>query len=50
MVQCLEEQLKDSLSFYGFPEIDKKKISSTNRLERINIEPTQPSGRGLSIG
>ena len=33
-VRCLEEGLDDSLQFYGFPEIDAKKISSTNMPER----------------
>jgi len=28
----------DSLSFYDFPEIDKKRISSTNGPERLNRE------------
>ena len=27
-VRCLEEGLEDSLSFYDFPEVDKKRISS----------------------
>jgi transposase-like protein len=31
---CLEGGLEDSLQFYGFPEIDPKKISSTNMSER----------------
>jgi transposase-like protein len=30
----LEEGLEDSLQFYHFPEIDKKRISSTNLTER----------------
>ena len=34
-IRCLEEGLKDSLQFYEFPEIDKRKISSTNVVERI---------------
>jgi putative transposase len=37
-VRCLEEGLDDSLSFYDFPEIDKKRISSTNGQERLNLE------------
>ena len=37
-VRCLEEGLEDSLSFYDFPEVDKKRISSTNGQERLNIE------------
>jgi transposase-like protein len=34
-IHCLEEGLEDSLQFYHFPEIDKKRISSTNVVERI---------------
>lgn len=37
-VRCLEEGLEDSLSFYDFPEIDNKRISSTNGQERVNME------------
>ncbi|MGA2363158.1 MAG: IS256 family transposase [Candidatus Aminicenantales bacterium] len=37
-VRCLEEGLEDSLSFYDFPEVDKKRISSTNGQERLNLE------------
>ena len=37
-IQCLEEGLEDSLQFYHFPEIDSRKISSTNVLERLNRE------------
>ena len=31
---CLEDGLEDSLSFYAFPQLDARKISSTNVLER----------------
>ena len=34
-VKCLEDGLEDSLQFYEFPQIDKRRISSTNVLERI---------------
>ena len=34
-VKCLENGLEDSLQFYEFPEIDKRRISSTNVVERI---------------
>jgi putative transposase len=37
-IRCLEEGLEDSLQFYGFPEIDSKKISSTNMPERTTRE------------
>jgi transposase-like protein len=34
-IRCLEEGLEDSLMFYDFPEVDPKRISSTNGLERL---------------
>ncbi len=37
-IEVLMEGLEDSLQFYHFPDIDKRKISSTNVLERINKE------------
>jgi transposase-like protein len=37
-IEVLIEGLEDSLQFYHFPDIDKRKISSTNVLERINKE------------
>jgi len=37
-MRCLEEGLEDSLQFYNFPEVDKRRISSTNVLESINRE------------
>jgi putative transposase len=37
-LRYLEEGLEDSLSFYDFPEVDKKRISSTNGQERLNME------------
>jgi transposase-like protein len=37
-IECLESGLEDSLQFYDFPEVDKRKISSTNILERLNRE------------
>jgi len=37
-VEILEEGLEDSLQFYGFSEIDHRKISSNNTLERLNKE------------
>lgn len=37
-MRCLEEGLEDSLQFYFFPEIDKRRLSSTNGLERTNRE------------
>jgi len=37
-IRCLEEGLEESLSFYDFPEVDKKRISSTNGQERLNME------------
>lgn len=37
-IEVLEEGLEDSLQYYEFPEIDSRKISSTNILERLNRE------------
>jgi transposase-like protein len=37
-MRCLEEGLEDSLQFYNFPEINKRRISSTNVLEGTNRE------------
>jgi len=53
-IRCLENGLEDSLQFYEFPEIDKRRISYTNVLERIireirrrsrviGVFPNQPS-------
>jgi transposase-like protein len=42
-IHCLEEGLEDSLQFYHFPEIDKKRISSTNVVERIG--PRDPAAK-----
>ena len=43
-VRCLEEGLEDSLSFYAFPQLDPRKISSTNVLERLNREIRRRTG------
>ena len=37
-IKRLDEGLEDSLSYYAFPHIEAKKISSTNMLERLNRE------------
>jgi len=37
-VDCLEEGFEDSIQFYSFSELDSRKISSTNTLERLNKE------------
>jgi putative transposase len=37
-IRCLEEGLEDSLTFHDYPEVDRKKISSTNGQERLNME------------
>jgi putative transposase len=42
-IRCLEEGLEDSLQFYSFPEIDPKKISSTNMAERTIREARRRS-------
>lgn len=37
-IKCLEDGIEDSLQFFDYPEIDKRKISSTNIIERLNRE------------
>jgi transposase-like protein len=37
-IDSLSEGLEDSLQFYHFPQLDQRKISSTNVLERLNKE------------
>jgi putative transposase len=37
-IETLENGLEDSLQYYAFSEIDPRKISSTNLLERLNKE------------
>ena len=37
-IEVLENGIEDSLQYYEFPEIDSRKISSTNVLERLNKE------------
>ncbi len=37
-IEVLESGLEDSLQFYCFEQIDSRKISSTNMLERLNRE------------
>jgi len=37
-IKCLEEGLEDSMQFYHFDNIDHRRISSTNVLERLNRE------------
>ena len=37
-VECLENGLEDSLTFYAFPMIDPRKIASSNMIERLNKE------------
>jgi len=37
-IEVLMNGLEDSLQYYEFPEIDPRKISSTNILERLNKE------------
>ena len=34
----LENGLEDSLTFYAFPKLDARKISSSNMIERLNRE------------
>jgi len=42
-MRCLEEGLEDSVQFYNFPEIDKRRLSSTNFLERTNLKTRRRS-------
>ncbi len=37
-VRIIEEGFEDSLQFYSFKQVDARKISSTNMLERLNRE------------
>ena len=37
-MECLEEGFEDFVQFYAFEELDGRKISSTNTLERLNRE------------
>lgn len=37
-IKCLEDGLEDSLVFYSYPDLDKRKISSSNMIERLNRE------------
>ena len=37
-VHCLENGLEDSRTFYAFPKLDARKISSSNMIERLNRE------------
>ena len=37
-IRVLEDGLEDSLQFYSFKQMDHRKISSTNMLERLNRE------------
>lgn len=37
-VQYLENGLEDSMTFYAFPKLDARKISSSNVIERLNRE------------
>ena len=37
-MKCLEEGLEDSLVFYSYSDLDSRKISSSNMIERLNRE------------
>jgi putative transposase len=45
-IGCLDEELKDALAFYDFPEVDPKRISSTNGLERL-VREIRRRSRGV---
>jgi len=47
-LRCLKEGLEDWLQFYSFPEIDPKKISSTNMSER-SIREVRRRSRVIGI-
>ncbi|SDF46365.1 transposase, partial [Eubacterium pyruvativorans] len=37
-IECLENGLDESLTFYGYPDLDPRKVSSSNMIERLNRE------------
>ena len=37
-IECLENGLDESLTFYGYPTFDPRKVSSSNMIERLNRE------------
>ena len=37
-IECLEDGLEDSLTFFSFPMFDQRKIASSNMIERLNKE------------
>ena len=37
-IETLDNGLEDSLSFYSFPDLDARRVASTNMLERLNRE------------
>lgn len=37
-INILENGLEESLTFYSFPQLDSRKISSSNMIERLNRE------------
>lgn len=43
-IRFLEEGLEDSLIFYSYPELDQRKISSSNMIERLNREIRRRTG------
>ncbi len=43
-VRCLEEGLEDSLIFYSYQELNQRKISSSNMIERLNREIRRRTG------
>ena len=48
-MHCLKEGLEDSLAFYAFPQLDFRKISSSNLLERLNKEIRRRTGVVVGI-
>jgi putative transposase len=43
-IETLEEGLADSLTYYDYPSLDSRKVSSTNMLERLNKEIRRRTG------
>jgi len=43
-IGCLKNGLEDLLAFYASPQLDSRKISSSNMLERLNREIRRRTG------
>ena len=47
-IKCLEDGLR-FFTFYDFPQLDSRKVSSTNMLERLNREIRRRTAVGAHI-